>query len=156
MDEKYSQLDPDTGKIISDTLSNQARESFNKIVETDKWLTQHNFLVNAGGAVAVLGYLGSNSSSTFAIFPLVIFLVGIIASGIEIRGLISIYSHLHKDAIKRRSGFLNDDMSVREASAAEKVPKSTERINHWSGIISQGSFMFGSIFGVLGYMCSAL
>ena len=156
MDEKYSQLDPEGGNSISNTLASQSRESFDKIVETDKWLTQHNFLVNAGGAVAVLGYLGTTPSSSFAILPLVIFLIGIIASGIEIRGLISMYGHLHKDAIKRRSGFVNDEMSVREASAAEKVPQSIARINHWSGLISQGAFVLGSVVGVLGYVCSAL
>jgi len=156
MDEKFSELDPEVGQPVLTTLSDQVRESFDKIVETDKWLTQHNFLVNAGGAAATLGYLGTNPGSSFAVFPLLLFLVGIIASGIEIRGLLSIYSHLHKDALRRRGGFVSDEISVKEAASVEKVPIWSVRANHWSGIVSQLSFVVGSIIGISSYVCSAL
>lgn len=156
MDEKFSELEPEVGQPILTTLSDQVRESFDKIVETDKWLTQHNFLVNAGGAAATLGYLGTSPSSSFAVFPLLIFLVGIIASGIEIRGLLSIYSHLHKDAIRRRGGFVSDEITVREAASVEKIPKWSVRANSWSGIVSQISFVVGSVLGISSFVCSVL
>lgn len=156
MDEKFSELDPEVGQPILTTLSNQERESLDKIVETDKWLTQHNFLVNAGGAAATLGYLGTNPSSTYAILPLLIFVVGIVASGIEIRGLLSIYSHLHKDALRRKRGFVSDEISVKEAASVEKVPKWSVRANHWSGLTSQISFVLGSVLGIAGYVYNAL
>jgi len=156
MDEKFSELEPEVGQPILNTLSDQSRESFDKIVETDKWLTQHNFLVNAGGAAATLGYLGASPNSSFAIFPLLLFLIGIIASGIEIRGLLSIYSHLHKDALRRRGEFVSDEISVKEAASVEKVPIWSVRANHWSGIASQLSFVGGSVIGIIVYVCNVL
>lgn len=156
MDEKFSELDPDVGQPILATLSDQVRESFDKIVETDKWLTQHNFLVNAGGAAAILGYMGTSTSSSFAIFPLLIFLIGVVANGVEIRGLLSIYSHLQKDAIRRRDGFVSDLITVKEAATVKDVPIWSKRTNHWSGIISQLAFVVGCVVGISGYVCSSL
>lgn len=104
----------------------------------------------------MLGYLGSTPTPTHAIFPLVIFIIGIIASGIEIRGLLGIYSHLHKDALKRRGGFISDEFTVREAATVEVVPKKYTRANQWSGYISQASFILGCIVAVIGFYCNQL
>jgi len=156
MDEKFSELEPEVGQPVLSTLSDQVRESFDKIVETDKWLTQHNFLVNAGGAAAVLGYIGTSPSSTYAVFPLLIFLIGVVASGIEIRGLLSIYGHLHEDALRRRGGFVSDQINVKEAATIKDVPKWSKRANHWSGVVAQLSFVLGCIVGISGHVCSML
>ncbi len=156
MDEKMTDLDLKVSQPIIDTISGQVQESFNKIVETDKWLTQHNFLVNAGGAAAILGYMGGSSTPNHAIFPLVIFLVGIIASGIEIRGLLGIYGHLHKDALRRRGGFMSDQITVKEAASVEPIPTKYTNANNWSGYVAQGSFIIGCATGVIGFYCNQL
>ena len=153
MDKKYSELDSSVGESVLKALSRQAREAFDKIVETNKWLTQYNFLVNAGGAAAILAYLGTDPTPTFAVLPLIIFLFGVIASGIEIRGLLEIYGHLQNDALRRQRGFVSDKLTVQEAASVEEVPIVAMRINHWSGIISQAAFILGCVVGVAGFFC---
>jgi hypothetical protein len=60
-------IDKDLVKDIDAELHAQTKQTFDKVVETDWRLTQHNFLINAGGAAAMLAYLGSSSASKFAI-----------------------------------------------------------------------------------------
>jgi len=156
MDEKYSDLTPEIAVAIADTLSSQEQESFSKVVETDKWLSQHNFLVNAGGAIAVLGYMGTASSTVIAAVPLSIFILGIIASGIEIRSLLTFYSLLHSDAIRRRGGFVTEELSVKEAAMVSGTQGSHNITNHWCGIFAQWAFVLGSLFGIVGLLCKAL
>ena len=84
-------LDEELSNALTSELHAQTKQTFDKVVETDWRLTQHNFLINAGGAAAVLAYLGASSSSKFAILSLLCFLVGVVASGIEIRMLLSSY-----------------------------------------------------------------
>lgn len=154
MDRKFSELDRKTAEQLSSILEAQAKTSFNAIVETDKWLTQHNFLVNAGGAAAVLSYLSSNPTPTFAIIPLTIFLLGVIASGIEIRYLRKVHSELHEDAIRRRSGFVSNTFSVAQAADVQAPKNVTKKINHYSGLIAQLSFLVGCVVGIWGFLCA--
>jgi cytochrome c biogenesis protein CcdA len=156
MKEKYSGLDPATAAAISDTLSAQALHAFDKVVETDKWLTQSNFLVNTGGAIAVMSYLGTSHTSHFAIFPLVIFLVGIVASGIEIRALLKVYGFLHQDALRRREGFVTEKLSVGEAATVREIPGIWRKLNGWCGVASQVAFVLGATAGVAGFYCGLL
>lgn len=53
--------------VIANELHAQTKQTFDKIVESDWRLTQHNFLVNSGGPGAVLAYLGTSASSKFAV-----------------------------------------------------------------------------------------
>jgi hypothetical protein len=155
MDEKYSDLakdQPEVAVAVTDELRAQARESLNKMAETDKWLTQSNLLVNAGGAAAVLGYLGTNPAACFAVVVLGIFLLGMIASGIEIRGLLDGYKHLHKDAIRRLRGFLSEELTARDVANPQNIGKRATRMNMLGGIFSQIAFAVGAIVGIIGYL----
>jgi hypothetical protein len=153
MDRKFSDLDKDTAEHLGSILEAQTKTSFNAIVETDKWLTQHNFLVNAGGAAAVLSYLSSDTPPTFAVIPLTIFLLGVIASGIEIRYLMKIHSELHEDAIRRRSGFVSNIFSIAQSADVQAPKTITKKINHYSGLVAQASFIVGCVVGIWGLLC---
>lgn len=148
MDEHRRDLDPNVAAAIVEELSAQARQCFDKIIETDWRLTQHNFLVNAGGAGAVLAYLGSTPTPKFAIWSLLLFLFGVIASGIEIRALLSVYSALHKDALRRRAGFVGNELRVKESVPARDVSGCASHVNHLSGVVSQVSFVLGAAVGL--------
>ena len=152
MEEKLSQLDRETAERLCSILEAQAKTSFEAAVAADKWLTQHNFLVNAGGAAAVLSYLGSGTAPVFAVIPLSLFLLGVIASGVEIRYLMRLHAELHQDAIRRRSGFVSDKYSVAEAADVQAPSKTTRNINHYCGLIAQGSFIIGALLGFLGFV----
>lgn len=157
MDEKYSDLAPETALAITETLNSQVQESFSKVVETDKWLSQHNFLVNSGGAIAVLGYLGTSAVALkVAMFPLGLFIVGIACSGIEIRALLKFYDLLHADALRRRSGFVDNEITVKEAATVSNVQGFYTKVNHWAGVIAQTTFVLGSLIGLIMLIDNAL
>ena len=148
-------MDEETANAVAGELHSQTKQTFEKIVETDWRLTQHNFLVNAGGSAAVLAYLGTSSSSKFAIWSLVCFLVGIIASGVEIRALLAIYSGLRKDAGDRLNGFMNNKIAAESAVPDRNVAKVPSQINHWAGWVSQISFVLGVVVGLFLFFCYA-
>jgi hypothetical protein len=156
MEEYRSELEAEVASAIADELSAQTRQTFDKIVETDWRLTQHNFLVNAGGAAAVLAYWGTNTAHNFALYPLLFFVVGVIASGIEIRTLRVVYSNLHNDALRRRKGFMTNKLKVKESVPPPDVGGIASKIKHWSSIVSQVSFVLGFISAVVAYFVTAL
>lgn len=153
MDKTFTNLDPVTAEELAAILELQQNTSFSALVETDKWLTQQNFLVNAGGAAAVLGYLSIKPTPMFAVIPLLIFLVGVIANGFEIRFLLKIHSEFHSDAIRRRSGFVSDKLTIAEAADVKAPNKSSKIINQYCGYVAQGAFILGCIVGIFGFLC---
>jgi len=151
MDETRNKLHPDFAAAMGKELSAQVRLCFDKSVETNWRLVQHNFLVNAGGSAATLAYLGTEPTAIFAIWPLLCFLIGVVTSGVEIRSLLSIYGALYKDARRRHTGFTADKLSVKELSPSSDVAKCADRINQWSGWIAQAVFVVGVVVGVILY-----
>lgn len=146
---KRKDMEQETAIAISNELHSQTKQTFDKIVESDWRLTQHNFLVNAGGSAAVLAYLGTSTSSKFAVWSLLFFLVGVIASGIEIRALLAVYNGLHNDALNRLNGFMKNDLPIERTVPIADITKIPSRINHWSGWVSQISFILGVVVGVI-------
>ena len=140
---------------IADELRSQKEQTFEKIVETDWRLIQYNFLVNAGGAAAALAYLGTSSSSRFVVWSLLCFLVGVIASGAEIRALLAVYSGLNRDALDRLNGFMNNRLSAEAAVPKLDVVKVPSRINHWAGRTAQIFFVLGVVVGLVLFLRSA-
>lgn len=145
-------LDAELAQALTSELHGQSKQTFDKTVETHWHLTQHNFLVNAGGAAAVLAYLGSSLGNKFAIWPLLCFLAGIVASGLEVRALLSIYGALHKDALTRLRGFMNNSTPAEEAVPKQGIANCATAVNYWSGVVSQSSFVLGVVLGVSFYL----
>lgn len=155
MEEHHKDLPPDLAASIVDELSSQARQTFDKVVETDWRLTQHNFLVNAGGAAAVLAYLGSDPTPTFAIWSLACFVVGVVASGIEVRALVLIFASLHKDALRRRAGFVENKLLAKDLGPPENVGGCATPIHNWSGWLAQIAFVAGVVVGITLFVANA-
>ena len=126
-----------------------------KTIETHWRLTQHNFFTNAGGAVAILGYLGATQTASFAIWPLCFFVIGLIASGIEIRILYYTFGNLCQDAATRHKKFIDNPSNVKESSIPNtEVSAKYGRWNFWSGVTAQSAFVLGVLSGVGGYLYS--
>jgi hypothetical protein len=156
MKEKLSQLDRQLAEQLCAILAAQVKTSFEAAIAADKWLTQHNFLVNAGGAAAVLSFIGSGTAPAFTFVPLSLFLLGVIASGVEIRYLMKLHGELHQDAIRRRGGFVADKLTVAETADVQAPRKITRNINHYCGLIAQVAFIVGSLIGLLGLILHEL
>lgn len=147
-------LDDDVVKALYAELHAQSKQTFDKVVEADWRLTQHNFLINAGGAAAVLAYLGSSSSSRFAIWSLILFVAGAVASGVEIRASLWVYSSLHEEALRRLNGFMHNTLSTDEITPKEGISPIASKVNRWSGMVAQGSFVLGVGVGLALYFCN--
>jgi len=154
MSDLRSKLDPETQRRADQELTAQANRSFEEGIETGYKLIQHNFLVNAGGAATLLAYMGSGHRVDFAIWPLACFLVGVVASGLELRFLAQFFKALHDDAVRRRSEFSRDKLGLCDAAPPRDVGQWALRVHAWSGFVAQGAFPIGVIVGVFFYFVS--
>lgn len=153
MNERHSELPPETADRLSDVLLKKGRETLEISLDLDKRLTNTNFLTNGGGAVAVLTYLATNPSIPALKVSLVLFTIGVIATGIELRALLKFFGELHNDASKRLRGFLNDTMTAREAGlGGENVGWIHKKVNHYAGWASQLCFIGGVLVGAYGFL----
>lgn len=150
MQEKYDELNPERAQRIADTLKGQQREGFEAVSEYDKRITTHNFVTNGGGAVACLTYLGTGTDSTHIEVALVIFTIGVIAVGIELRAMLTIWSALTSDAGRRHRGFLTNLLTVADASKSAPNNQCARYTNHVAGWVSQLMFIVGVVVGGMG------
>lgn len=149
MKETYKQLDSATAKNISAELRQQSDEVLSFISELDKRLTNTNFLTNGGGAVSVLTFIGTGiSSSPLSNYALMCFVLGIIATGIELRALLIFWGKLHKDSSRRLNGWLNNELSVEECHIPKNLASIYTTINDVAGWASQLFFILGVLIGV--------
>jgi hypothetical protein len=153
MNEKASELSPDLRQKIDEVLMKEGDRAFDEIFKLDANLTNNNFLVNAGGAAATLAFMGAKTGAVAAaLWPLLFFTVGLIATGLEIRALLYYFGERHNDAVTRRQGFATNRLTVRECSPTKETGKFYARLNHWSGWVSQACFMVGSALGLIGLL----
>src|SRR4051794_15109069 len=90
-----SHLPPDMQASFSEKLTQHRTMILEKTLESDARLSKYIFTTNAGGAVAVLAFIGTNGAdSRYGWTPLICFVLGVIASGIEVRSLAEAYSAL--------------------------------------------------------------
>jgi hypothetical protein len=138
---------------VVDELTEQVNRCFEEFLAASYKLSQHNFLVNAGGATAVLAYIGSTSDATFAILPLVCFLVGIIACGVELRSLSTFFNVLRQDAIRRRVGFARGEIDLPNAAPPPDLGQPTW-VHRVSAFIARWAFPAGVALGMIFYLLS--
>lgn len=150
MQEKYDELEPVAAQRIADTLKGQQREAFGNLAEYDKRITTHNFVTNGGGAVACLTYLGTGADAPHIKVALVLFTLGVIAVGIELRAMLSSWASLTSDAGRRHRGFLTNQITVAEASKSAPDNERARNINHVAGWVSQIAFVVGVVVGGVG------
>lgn len=148
MNKKASELNPDFREKIEDALMKERDQAFEEIFKLDANLTNNNFLVNAGDAAATLAFIGAKTGTAVAVWPLMFSTIGLIATGLEIRALLYYFGECHGDAVRRREEFASDKITVRECLPTNNTGKFYSRMNHWSGWVSQGSFIIGSLIGI--------
>lgn len=153
MNERYSQLPAEKAERLLELLGTQSRESYEAVAELDKRLTNTNLLTNGGGAIATLAFLGENPDIWAMKLALCLFTVGVIATGIEIRALMKYWGALCTDANRRRLGFADETLTVKEVGSVPKnVGEPHKFINHWTGVASQSLFVLGFLVGASGFL----
>jgi hypothetical protein len=152
--EKASELDSERRESIESMLVDQRDHSFGKFIETHAKSTQYNFLVNGGSAIATLAFMGSEKGTYLAMWPLMCFVIGLVATGVQIRALLIFFGILHRDALKRSQGFVNDELTLQEIKPPQDLGKWAGRIENWSSWIAQGAFVVGVLLGAFIVMVS--
>ena len=146
--------DPELLERMDAELRAQVADSFSHLLATDQKLTQYSFLVNSGGAAAVLAFLGAAEPASFAWWPLGCFLVGAIASGLELRFHLWWLAELNSDAARRQSEFHAGTLPFNEAVPSPEIGKWRRRIHHWSGLVAQATFPLGVLAGAVALACT--
>lgn len=152
MQDLRSALDPDTREKADVEMTSQVNRAFEEFIETARKLSQHSFLVNAGGATAILAFIGSNPDASFAFVPLIFFVAGVIASGLELRFLLKSIAAIHRDAMDRRSAFASDRLPLSEAMPRPDVGARQGKVSAWSGHIAQATFPLGVGLGIYAFL----
>lgn len=147
-------LPEDLQRAADEMLAAEAKRALDLVTDLDGRLTQHNFLANAGGAAAILAYMGTGDGAAFAIYPLALFLVGVTLSGLEVRALLKWFSAFHSDSSRRRIEFGGDRLALESLAPTEEIGVGHKRINHWAGVASQLCFPAGAIVGLWQYACA--
>ncbi len=148
MDETRSELEIPRVEALDAVIANHSRESLEWIAKLDERVTRTNFLTNGAAAVATLAYIGSGGSTTVANMPLILFTFGTICTGFELRALLKFYAILHKDVGRRRNGWLNDELRVRDIITPKGLGDGWSQLNHLIGWASQLAFVSGVVIGV--------
>jgi hypothetical protein len=155
MDKKKNELPPEVAEQLSEFIIRENGLMLDRLSELDKRLANTNFLTNGGGAVAVLAFMGTNTAPSLIKVSLVLFTLGVIATGIELRALLIYFGEVSQDNHRRNRGFNSNQMTVGEfGNIPENVGKISKWVNHYAGWGSQLLFAAGVIIGAASFLCS--
>jgi hypothetical protein len=152
---RKNELSPDVAERLSDFISRENGLMLDRLSDLDKRLANTNFLTNGGGAVAVLAFMGSNPAPTLIKISLVLFTLGVIVTGIELRALLIYFGKVSQDNHRRNRGFNSNQMTVGEfGNIPDSIGRTAKWVNHYAGWGSQLLFVAGVIVGAAGFLCS--
>ena len=139
-------------EAITEELRKQSEFAFNKQIEATFGLSKFNVATNAGGAVALLTYIGTGNSVSGSSIPLVLFVLGLVASGIEMRAVQFLYSDIRAEFSKKLLGFTEGASPAQFQVLPNPVSGKWQK---WASWISQALFVSGALAGVLIHVCYA-
>ena len=133
-------------------IERKMRDASDHIGRLDALMSKHGFLTNAGGAAATLAFIGTaQEKAALGTLPLAIFVIGIIASGVEIRALMNYFGKMQTYLIEARIRVVEGRLAAYEEILVPKDLGSADRKwNHGAGIVAQGAFIVGAMMGVTG------
>ncbi len=152
MDKPKGEFGPQTKKTIENELFVQLNLALEKLDESARKYTQYIFIVNAGGSAATLAFLGTKTGSTFAIWPLLFFALGVIACGAKLLASFYLNKGSFNDALKRRTEFSKTNKIEGLYPKEGEMEKMTSyRIANWADFIAYGLFIEGVMTGGIAY-----
>lgn len=153
LDLRKNELEEDTADSLVQFVQQENIVLHDRIWELDKRLTNTNFLTNGGGAIAILAFIGENSTSLVIKIALILFTLGVIATGIELRALLVYVAQIAKDNRRRTNSFNQNLITASElGTIPDDIGKLAKLINHNSGLASQIFFVAGVTTGAFGFL----
>jgi hypothetical protein len=151
-----SQVSPELNMRVAETIREENSKMLDRLSDLDRRLTNTNFLTNGGGAVAILAFLSNHSPSLGLKLALLFFAIGVIATGVENRALLSFFGAVSKDNSRRNKEYWDDKLSLRGfAEIPPNVGRHAKWINHHAGVASQVLFAAGVISGAIAFLCGS-
>jgi hypothetical protein len=150
-----SELNPDLQLKADNQLTWQVDYAFESLIEAGRSLSQHNFLTNAGGAAAVLALFAERELASVAIWPLTLFLVGVIVAGLEARFRVWFFLSLHSNAINRRAAFAADRLPLDKATPPTDLGSKYSRAAGACGALAHFAFPSGAVAGIIAFARAA-
>ena len=112
------------------------------------------FIINSGGAIAILSYMGSSDSviTGTIVFALCCFFIGIILVGILIARAVHCMNNLYEGWKKDVSKFYKDEIDWEKLTESDEKRVPNELPDFIIGYASFAAFIIGSIVGATWFL----
>ena len=151
---KYSELNDKIRKGYCDYIDTRWEQLYELQKEWGDKAIKMLFVINAGGAIAILSYMASsNSAITGAvIFTLCCFFIGIILVGILIARAVHCMKNLYEGWKEDVNKFYKDEMDWEELIELDEQRVPNELPDFIIGYTSFAAFIIGSIVGAIWFL----
>ena len=138
----------DMREIRNKYIDSRLAQLQNIAVESGDQALKYLFLTNAGGAVAVLAYLGSSSNSGLsAKLTLVLFFIGILFVGFYRAYMVHYHESLFKSFSSLINQYYSESIGWAHLTETDESNVGNPIAPYIFGYISFGCFILGCIFG---------
>jgi hypothetical protein len=152
MSDADNKLSPEAKERLKSYLGNAESQSLDKLSKACDKQTQYNFLVNSGGSAAVLAFLGTNTNSNFAIWPLTFFAIGLITCGVGLFAKVFLEGGTFQKISGIRSKLLDNSItSLKEMEIGDITKWYSYQIAKYANYTAFGAFIVGVIIGGITY-----
>jgi hypothetical protein len=145
-----SKVDPVVLKQRNEYISHRWSQLYKVSTKAADEAKKFLFLVNAGGAVAVLSFIGAKDNSAISLgtkWSLILFCLGIVAVGIlHIRITHRLYD-LFNDWRKNSSKYWNQEIGYNQLTTEDEQKTDSDKCEFIIGYVSAFFFLAGLIVG---------
>lgn len=153
---KYSETPEDLRSSRIDYINERWGQLNGLFKDYSDHALKYLFLTNAGGAAAVLGFLGTSSEAREALGPklsLGVFLLGLIATGALNAKLVHRIDSIFQQWRKNVSRYFQDEITWQELTEEDDRISWGSTKEYALGYLAFGSFIVGSLIGVAQFLC---
>ncbi len=151
---KYSELNDKIRKEYCDYIETRWGQLYELQKEWGDKAIKMLFVINAGGAIAILSYMASSNSTITAavIFTLCCFFIGIILVGTLVARTVHCMKNLYEGWTTDVNKFYKDEIEWKKLIELDENRIPNELPDFIIGYASFATFIIGSIVGVTGLL----
>lgn len=136
---------PDLQRKALELLQNQAHKTLEKYLDLDERLSRLNLQTNGAAAIAILAFVGSGLAPGKIHYPLAIFVLGVIASGFQVRSQMNHYLSFLNRLSKQRKKIREHQFQIGDVDAKAKGEMLYDHAHRAMGWLSQFCFISGVV-----------